>query len=109
MNCWCVLSNGSVLGLVLLTNCLPLYSNGMTTNVTIGNDFFSPSSVSIQANDSVKWTWAAGSHSTTSSTGLWDSGVRSAPSTFTNTFASTGTFSYICTVHGNMVGAVKVA
>src|SRR5207253_9962751 len=56
-----------------------------------GSLSFSPSSVSIQAGDTVQWIWKSGSHSATSGTpgtpnGLWDSGVHSAGFTFSHTF-----------------------
>jgi glucose/arabinose dehydrogenase len=46
-------------------------------------------------------------HNTESDTGLWDSGVHNTGFVFTNTFPSTGTFSYFCVVHG-FTGAVNV-
>jgi len=54
--------------------CLPLNLNAATANVSIVNFAFSPSSVNINVSDSVKWTWAGSPHSTTSDTGLWESG-----------------------------------
>ncbi len=42
-------------------------------NISIVNFAFTPSSVNIHVNDSVKWTWAGSPHSTTSDTGLWES------------------------------------
>jgi glucose/arabinose dehydrogenase/plastocyanin len=81
-----------------------------------GSFTFSPSSVSIQAGDTMQWIWKAGSHSTTSGTpgapnGLWDSGVHGTGFTFSRTFPTAGSFSYFCTPHGlccNMVGTVNV-
>src|ERR1043166_2152644 len=75
------------------------------TNVSVVNNAFSPATIAIKPNDSVKWTWTGDNHSTTSTTGLWDSGVHSSGFTFTNTFANTGTFPYMCTVHTFMTGS----
>src|SRR5260370_1385369 len=97
-----------------------LKMNAATVQVLVGNNgtlSFSPSSVSIQAGDTVEWIWKASGHSTTSGTpnmpaGLWDSGVQSAGFTFFHTFPVAGSFSYYCTPHGaccNMVGTVNVA
>src|SRR5258707_8523798 len=77
------------------------------TGVTIENFDFNPSSVSINVNDSVKWNWASGTHTTTSSSGLWDSGPRSSGS-FTNTFTSAGNFPYFCSIHTFMTASVTV-
>ena len=79
-------------------------------NVSIVDFAFSPAAVTIQANDSVTWTWAgSASHSTTSDTaGLWDSGIMSAGASFSHTFQNAGTFTYRCTIHPGMVGTVNV-
>jgi len=79
------------------------------TNVNITSiPSFDPSSVTINVNDSVKWTWLSSNHSTTSP-GLWDSGVNNAGFTFTNVFTSTGSFPYACKVHSFMMGSVTVS
>jgi plastocyanin/uncharacterized protein (DUF2141 family) len=79
-------------------------------NVSIVDFAFSPAAVTIQANDSVTWTWAgSASHSTTSDTaGLWDSGIMSHGATFAHTFTSAGSFPYHCTVHPFMTASVTV-
>ena len=54
----------------------------------------------------MKWTWIGSiGHSTTSNTGLWDSGVRGNQATFTNKFTSAGSFPFHCTVHPFMIGS----
>jgi plastocyanin len=79
------------------------------TNVTVENFDFNPSSVTINVNDSVRWVWAGGLHSTTSTSQLWDSGLQSSIGfTFTNVFGSAGNFPYICTQHTFMQGSVTV-
>src|ERR1044071_4226220 len=90
-----------------------------TVDVTVapnGDLVFSPSSVTIHPGDTVRWTWGASFHSTTSGSpgmpnGIWDSGILNQGATFTHTFNSAGTFPYYCTPHGgccNMVGTVIV-
>jgi len=80
-----------------------------TTNVVIKDFAFSPPSVSINVNDSVNWNWTGNSHTTTSSTGLWDSGVHNAGASFTHTFGTAGNFPYFCAVHTFMLGSVTVS
>lgn len=86
-------------------------ARGATTNVSVLDDFFSPSSVTIHQGDKVKWTWDGNiSHSSTGpgTPPLWDSGVLLPGSTFTNTFNTTGTFAYHCVIHSAMLGSVTV-
>jgi len=100
--------------------------SGATTNVMVGFGGalrFSPTNVVISTGDSVIWEWVASGHSSTSGTngvagddngvpsGLWNSGVKSSGSTFTNVFTSPGVFSYYCIPHASlgMTGQVFVA
>jgi plastocyanin len=78
-------------------------------NVNIGDFFFSPAAVTIKVNDQVKWTWIGSiGHTSTSDTGLWDSGVKGNGATFVRTFTAAGSFPYHCTVHPFMMGALTV-
>ena len=87
--------------------CSPL-ALANVANISIVNFAFTPSSVTINVNDSVKWTWAGSPHSTTSDTGLWESGVQGTGATFTHTFASPGSFPFHCSVHPFMTGTITV-
>src|SRR5260370_31973852 len=82
-----------------------------TTNVNVENYDFSPASVTINVNDSVQWNWVSGTHSSTSSSGLWDSTQLSAPSSYSLAFPSIGNFPYFCTVHQSQVmsGSITVS
>src|SRR5215470_17962557 len=63
------------------------------TNVQVGDIFFAPKNVSLHVGDKVRWYWTGNiRHSTTSNTGLWDSGLRGNGSSFTNTFNAVGNF-----------------
>ena len=92
---------------VLMLSSPALASN--TATVNIGDFFFSPTAVTINVNDQVKWTWVGSiGHTTTSDTGLWDSGVNGNGATFVNTFTTAGKFPYHCTVHPFMMAAITV-
>jgi len=79
------------------------------TNVSIGDNFFSPKNVTISVNDQVKWTWAGNAqHTSTSDTGLWNAGPHGKGGTFSKTFTSAGTFPYHCNIHFGQVGAITV-
>lgn len=85
----------------------------ITTNVTIGDDFFSPASVAISAGDSVKWNWSGiAPHNSTSTSvpSLWGSPTMTGSGSFTFTFANGGTYPYECTIHVafGMTGSVSV-
>lgn len=95
--------------LVGWTLAWPLSGLAAVTPVSIGDDFFSPASVTINVNDQVQWTWAGAiSHSTTSNSGVWDSGINGHGFTFSKTFTAAGTFPYHCTVHSFQTGSVTV-
>ena len=95
-----------------------LSSNAATVQVQVGAGGlkFTPQNVTIQAGDTVEWTWAASGHSSTSGLpgqpdGLWDSGVQGIGFVFSHTFTSAGTFKYFCSPHGvccGMIGSVTV-
>jgi len=85
-------------------------------NVNIEDDFFSPSTSSISAGDSVVWTWVGtDGHNVTSEskpTAVWKASPTTFPPfSFTNTFPSAGTFPYECSIHAfeGMLGTIKVA
>ena len=98
----------AIYGLAICAVCCPPLALATVANISIVNFAFTPSSVSISVNDSVKWTWAGSPHSTTSDTALWESGVLGTGATFTHTFTSAGSFPFHCSVHPFMTGTVAV-
>jgi plastocyanin len=75
-----------------------------TMNVSIIDDSFSPSAVTINVGDTIHWIFTQGTHSTTAVAQIaeaWDSGLRSPPSTYDHTFTVAGVFPYYCVLHGN--------
>jgi plastocyanin len=89
----------------------PPSTGPFTGTITIGDDFFSPSSVTINAGDSVTWVWKGShSHSATSNPGdpfSYDSGIKTSGK-FGFRFATAGTSHYHCQVHSNMNGTITV-
>jgi plastocyanin len=84
-------------------------SRAAITTVNIGDNVFSPNTVTINVNDRVRWAWTGvNPHSSTSTGGLWDSGIHSTGFTFTNTFGTAGNFPYRCNVHAGQTGSVTV-
>ena len=84
-----------------------------TTDVTVGNDFFSPANIQVSPGASVTWTWAGGrDHNVT---------FAAANNTISSSTQSSGThvaampmmpiadYEYLCTIHPTtMQGSVTV-
>ena len=113
-----LLSHVAAIAMALTAVTSSLFAASHTVTM---NDFsFSPSSLNIGVGDSVTWTNAGGTHTSTSGSppgtadGLWTSGTVSSPGTFTLTFANFApkTYPYYCTFHFgapfNMTGSVTV-
>ena len=70
---------------------------------------FSPGTLTVPVGTSVKWTNKDGVvHTVTSTTGLFDSGSMGNGATYSFTFTTSGSYSYYCIVHPNMVGTIVV-
>jgi LPXTG-motif cell wall-anchored protein len=79
------------------------------TGVTISDFQFAPSSVTIDAGDTVTWTNDGPTpHSATADGGSFDTGIFEQGQSRSHTFEQAGTFSYFCTPHPNMRGTVTV-
>src|SRR4051794_30113212 len=77
--------------------------------VNIQNYSFQSQSITVNAGDTVKWTnLDPDRHTTTSDTGLWDSGELGQNGTFQFTFTSAGTYGYYCARHSGMRGTITV-
>lgn len=78
--------------------------------VTVENTSFQPSSVSVQAGDTVTWTFKDSfDHTVTADDKSFDSGGKTDGATFEHTFPTAGTFTYTCTIHSSMTGTVTVS
>ena len=85
----------------------PADTGGGGLVVTIKDFEFFPKTLMVSAGQTVTWNWTGDQHSTTSDTGVWDSGVQNQPHIFAHTFtaADSGkTFPYFCLVHGGPGG-----
>ena len=94
-----------------------------STDVTVQNNAFTPAATTVALGSTVTWTWNScagdgygGSICTDHSVvfddgGLAGSGVKSA-GTFSQAFATAGTYGYHCSIHGTatsgMHGTIKV-
>lgn len=88
--------------------------------VGVENFFFSASTVTIHAGDTIEWDWDTDFHTVTSVAGSaeqFDSTFRNTGAVFSHTFNQVGTFNYYCQAHGfdngdgtagGMAGTIKV-
>jgi len=77
--------------------------------VVLSGMAFGPASVTIAKNTTITWRNNDGmAHTSTSDTGVWDTGNISAGGSKTTTFATAGTFTYHCTYHKSMTGTIVV-
>ena len=85
-------------------------SPGPTTNeVWIQNTAYSPASITVSVNTTVKWTNKDPfSHTVTSNTGAFDSGNIISGGVYSHQFTTMGTYSYHCNIHSGMSGTVVV-
>lgn len=104
-----------MLGLMCLASCKKESSDenpppGPPSNeVFMNGNKFSPSTITVTAGTTIKWTNKEGViHTVTSDTDLFDSGNLGVNQTFSFTFNSTGTFPYHCIHHVGMNGTVIV-
>ncbi|MBJ7459725.1 MAG: cupredoxin domain-containing protein [Thermoleophilaceae bacterium] len=78
-------------------------------NVTVGDNFYSPSSLSIKRNDSVRFRWNGTSrrHNVTVRTGPvgFSSATRRGSYGYTQKFTRKGTYKLYCTLHPNTMKA----
>ncbi len=74
--------------------------------VRMVNFAFRPKRITISAGTKVRWVDREGTHSTTSNTGLWDSGILSPGGAFGRVFRKAGTFKYHCSVHPSVMRGV---
>ena len=84
-------------------------AQGMTTQVSIQDFFFSPANVSVQPGTTVTWVNEGNvPHTVTSDDGQFDSGVLMPGDSYTVMFKGQGTITYHCTIHPSMRGSVTV-
>jgi plastocyanin len=77
------------------------------TTVTVSNNLFTPSSLTVPVNTTVTWQWNSGGTAHTVTFSDLDSGSKT-EGTFVRTFTAAGPFPYHCTIHPGMNGSVTV-
>lgn len=100
------------LAILLFTSSINL---SMATKhiITVQNFTFSPTSLSVNLGDTIRWTWVSGTHTTTSTTipvgaVAWDKPIDATHLSYEYVPALTGTYNYMCTIHPSMLAAFTV-
>ena len=79
------------------------------STVVIFDNGYDPGGVTVPVGTSLTWSnTGALPHTVTDSNGAFDSGFLMTGDTYRRTFNSAGTFSYLCTIHPEMVATVTV-
>lgn len=86
----------------------PSMALGATHVIDIGDGFFSPASLRVTVGDTVTWTNVDDAPHTVTANGAFDSGNLNGGQTFSHTFDATGTFTYVCLYHEEMVATITV-
>jgi plastocyanin len=81
--------------------------------VQVSNFQFSPSTVTANVGDIIRFQWSSGFHTTTSTSvpggaSAWDNPINSGNLTFDYTLQVQGTYQYDCTFHPSMTGTINV-
>jgi plastocyanin len=80
-----------------------------THEVSIGSTGFSPSSLTIKAGDSIRWTNTDSSpHSVTADDHAWMSPTLPSGKSFDRAFTAKGMVDYHCHIHHEMTASVNV-
>ncbi len=81
----------------------PSTSTTQPNTVTMAGMAFSPATITVAVGTTVTWKNTDGiAHTSTSDSGVWDTGNMPAGSSQTTTFNTAGTFAYHCTYHASM-------
>jgi plastocyanin len=96
-----------VLAMSAILNPSPVHAQGMT--VSIQNFAFQPATLSVPVGTTVTWTNNdMVAHTSTSDSGVWNSGTLAPGQSYSYTFTQAGSFPYHCMIHPFMHGAIVV-
>ena len=100
-------SKAALAGLATLAVAAPM-AEGANKTVVVDNFKFSPATVSVKKGDTVTWSFRrdAAPHNAKGSGGISSRTMRTG--TYKKKFTRSGTFRYVCTLHKNMKGTVRV-
>lgn len=104
--CGALLLGAALCALMLFPHATPAAD---AVTIPIENYAFGDGTLTIPAGTTVTWVNKdQDNHTTTSDTGLWDSGEMPTDATANFTFTDPGTYTYACLDHPGMVGTIIV-
>lgn len=76
-------------------------------NISVSDNVFTPSDLTVMAGDSIVWTWTNGNHTTTSTNvpngaGQWDAPINQNATYYIYVPTVSGSYDYKCTFHASM-------
>jgi plastocyanin len=105
----CALSITVAIGLALAGSPMLLPVEAQSSMVGIQNYVFRPGTMTVPVGATVTWTNNDPfAHTTSSDSGVWDSGPLNPGASFSHTFTTAGVFSYHCHIHPFMQGTIVV-
>jgi plastocyanin len=92
------------------TRSAPKAKVAATKTVTVGDNFYSPATITITAGDTVTWkNTGAAVHTATAKDNSFNTGSFNGGQSRSETFTSAATIPYYCTIHGQVQsGTIKV-
>lgn len=96
----------ATLAVMVVLGALAATAGAATRGVRVDDNFFSPSSVTINKRDIVRWTWVGDNPHNVRGSGFRSETKRSG--TYSRRFRSSGTFTVVCTIHPGMRMRVRV-
>jgi plastocyanin len=88
---------------------LPTAQKAASASVTMGDFFFAPGSVTVAVGDTVTWSnTGQAPHNATANDASFKTPDLNNGESASHQFTAAGTFGYICTIHPNMKGTVRV-
>jgi plastocyanin len=80
----------------------------VNSSVSVDDNFFDPSSVTVSTGGKVTWTWAGSNqHNITWVSGGFSNASTRGSGTFDVTFATPGTYTYYCSIHGTPTSGMR--
>jgi plastocyanin len=88
----------ALVSLFAVAGVLAAQALAATKKVTVGDNFFSTSKVTVHKGTKVTWRWTGRNTHNVTSKGHFHSPTKTS-GTYSKTFKSKGTFTVICTIH----------
>ena len=98
---------------LILFSFIALLANATVHTISVASFQFTPATTSANCGDTIKWVWASGTHTASSTTipvgaAPWNANMNSTSTTFTVQVTVVGNYSFQCNIHTSMQGTIIV-